>query len=318
MIEYAINQHLTGSYEWLNNRPVFVNMSGGKDSTAVALFLREAGIKFTPIFADTGWEHTDTYRYISEVLEPIFGKFIRVRNDKYFKQDDEWLGGMEQAIRKQGIFPSGVARWCTRELKIIPLQNFYCDLFTHLKKKPVTCIGIRADESHKRSKLAETDEKDESTIYRPILSWSTEDVINIHTKYNLKPNPLYLRGMLRVGCFPCIHTTKPQLRVLTKLYPERFDRINILENRVNDMREERGRKRDATFFYSRRADRRPMPVDEIVEWCKTDRKGRLYEDEDRLENNGCLSWGLCEPLIKSGDQLELFKIGEPNDRNTKS
>lgn len=41
---------------------VFVcNMSGGKDSTACALALREAEIPHRRVFADTGWEAPETY-----------------------------------------------------------------------------------------------------------------------------------------------------------------------------------------------------------------------------------------------------------------
>ena len=31
--------------------------SGGKDSTALLLWLREQGIDYTAVFCDTGWEH---------------------------------------------------------------------------------------------------------------------------------------------------------------------------------------------------------------------------------------------------------------------
>jgi len=41
-------------------RPVLVSVSGGKDSTAAALFLKEMGIPFQAVHCDTGWEHPDT------------------------------------------------------------------------------------------------------------------------------------------------------------------------------------------------------------------------------------------------------------------
>jgi 3'-phosphoadenosine 5'-phosphosulfate sulfotransferase (PAPS reductase)/FAD synthetase len=51
-----------------------LSYSGGKDSTAVALALRAAGLPFQAIFADTGWEHPETYRYLREVAPTIIGQ----------------------------------------------------------------------------------------------------------------------------------------------------------------------------------------------------------------------------------------------------
>lgn len=44
--------------ERIGDRPVVVSMSGGKDSTAAALHMRELGIPVTAyLTADTGWEY---------------------------------------------------------------------------------------------------------------------------------------------------------------------------------------------------------------------------------------------------------------------
>ena len=75
-MNYAINEGLTGNFAWLNGRPLFASISGGKDSTALGLWLKDNGIKFTPVFIDTGWEHQATYDYIKDVLTPLFGEFI--------------------------------------------------------------------------------------------------------------------------------------------------------------------------------------------------------------------------------------------------
>lgn len=43
--------------DFLKDRPLVANVSGGKDSTAMALFLIDQGVDFEPVFCDTGWEH---------------------------------------------------------------------------------------------------------------------------------------------------------------------------------------------------------------------------------------------------------------------
>ena len=175
-----INNNLKGKYAWLNQRPLYVSMSGGKDSTALGIFLQENNIKFTPLFIDTGWEHNATYEYINDVLVPRFGEFIFIRNEQYFKDDPEWKGGMEQIIKKNRMFPSGFAKFCTRLLKVVPVQNFYAEIRAQTKKKPINAIGVRAQESMKRSKMLETEEQDEATVWRPLLSWKEAEVINLH------------------------------------------------------------------------------------------------------------------------------------------
>ena len=39
-------------------------LSGGKDSTSVAILLKQKGIEFTPVFNDTVWEHPETMEYL--------------------------------------------------------------------------------------------------------------------------------------------------------------------------------------------------------------------------------------------------------------
>jgi 3'-phosphoadenosine 5'-phosphosulfate sulfotransferase (PAPS reductase)/FAD synthetase len=300
---YPINKHLKEQFAWLNNRPIFASISGGKDSTALGLHLQENEIKFTPLFLDTGWEHPATYEYINDVLRPMFGEFIILRNEKYFKDDDEWKGGMEQAVKYNKMFPSGFAKFCTRELKIIPVQNFYSALRASLKIKPINVVGIRAEESSKRALMQMIEEQDEATVWRPLLNHKEHEIIDMHQRHSILPNPLYLRGASRVGCYPCIYARKHEIRHLSFSDPERIDHIEKLEKQVNSIR--RDDQKQATFFKSRRKDKSPMNIREIVEWSKQEKK-QVLDDQDEIENNGCMRWGLCEPLIKTGDQLSLF------------
>ena len=302
-MEYAINTGLKGKFKWLNDRPLFASISGGKDSTALGLYFKKHQIRFTPVFIDTGWEHPDTHKYIETVLVPLFGEFIYLKNDKYFKPDNEWGMGMEQLIKYNKMFPSGFAKFCTRELKIVPVMNFYSEVRALLKKKPINAVGIRAEESNKRAKLTEVDDKDEATSWRPLINFKMQDVINIHNEYSVLPNPLYLKGASRVGCYPCIYARKHEIRHLSFADPERIKHIDNLEKKVNKLRGPD--KKQSTFFKSKRADKETMFINDIVRWSRS-HKGNTLDDQDEIENQGCLSWGLCEPLIKIGDQLKLL------------
>jgi 3'-phosphoadenosine 5'-phosphosulfate sulfotransferase (PAPS reductase)/FAD synthetase len=102
-----VNAGLVGELAWLNGRPLFASLSGGKDSTALGLWLRAQGVQFTPVFMDTGWEHPATYEYIQSVLVPLFGEFVVLRNEKYFQSVPDWGGAWNSWCVRSGCSPPG-------------------------------------------------------------------------------------------------------------------------------------------------------------------------------------------------------------------
>jgi 3'-phosphoadenosine 5'-phosphosulfate sulfotransferase (PAPS reductase)/FAD synthetase len=79
-------------------------VSGGKDSTATALALVEAGIPHRRVFADTRWEAPETYDHL-DMLRAKLGPIDVVG----------YPGGMPAKIREGARFASRMQRWCTRE-----------------------------------------------------------------------------------------------------------------------------------------------------------------------------------------------------------
>lgn len=298
-----INEKLPAPYKQFEGRPLYASISGGKDSTALGLWFKERGIKFTPIFLDTGWEHEATYEYIQDVLVPMFGDFIILRNEKLFDASEEWRGGMEQALRYHKMFPSGVVKFCTRELKVTPVQNFYAQVRYETKHKPINAVGIRAEESARRAEMSEIEEQDEATVWRPLISVTEDEIIAMHSEHKVPPNPLYIKGASRVGCYPCIYARKHEIRHMSYADPARIDYIEELERKVNALR--RPEQRQATFFKSRRKDKQPMGIREIVEWSRTDRGGAYLDDQEDIEDAGCMRWGMCER--PAWEKLPLFK-----------
>ena len=192
---------------------------------------------------------------------------------------------MEQLIKKRKMFPSSSKRFCTTELKKIPLENFLNLQRKKTRKKPVNVTGVRKYESYHRSMLDEIEEHDEATQWRPILSFTEEEVIAIIKKHNMKPNPLYLRGFSRVGCYPCIYAKKSEIRLISITDPKRIDELENLENKVQAMPKNQNRK--ATFFYR---SKKNLTIKEAVEWSKN----RVDDDVKEQEERGCQAWGLCE------------------------
>ncbi len=201
-----------------------LSYSGGKDSTAVALYLREQGIDYTPVFCDTGWEHPLTYHYIDKMNETVFGgKLVRVASKQF-------ENGMRDLVQIKKRVPSAKARFCTEHLKIKPMIE-YCQ---SLEDEYVVYQGIRAEESVARSKLPEREWSDAFDCYvvRPILHWSVAEVFDCLKRNGISPNPLYALGAGRVGCFPCVLINHGELKRLTRIFPEIWENAKELEKIV--------------------------------------------------------------------------------------
>lgn len=309
-------------FDKVAGRRVIASISGGKDSAAMSLHLRDLGIEHDRVFLDTGWEHPKTYEYLADDLPRALGPITTVRGAKQ----------MEDLIRAKMMFPSRTRRFCTEELKVFPMQAY-------LKQRVadgedlINAVGIRHAESQQRAQLAEWEWSDgfDCEVWRPLIEWTEQDVIDIHRRHGLKPNPLYLMGASRVGCWPCIYARKAEIRLIAEIDPDRIDRLRVLETEIADgarARYDRDRtkwltepdaepptntakhdrwekKRDRlmrpfsppTWFQSQAKDangRYPMlPIDAVVAWSRTAHGGKQFEAFANREP-GCMRWGLCE------------------------
>jgi len=276
----------------LAGRRVIASISGGKDSAAMSLWLTEQGIDHDRVFADTGWEHADTYAYLRGPLTAKLGPIAEVRGPR----------AMPELVRHKGMFPTRVKRFCTEDLKVKPLIAYFAALPED--RDYVNAIGIRAAESQARAQLPEWEWSDafDCEVWRPLIRWTEADVIAIHARHGLAPNPLYLKGARRVGCWPCIFAAKDELRLLARIDPERIAQIDGLERELDVARTAtfaaRGEKQryPATFFTLRPDGKTHVaaPIKDVMAWATSDVGGQLRL-LDTSEDEGCMRWGLCEP-----------------------
>jgi len=292
------------------------SVSGGKDSAAMCLHLKELGIKHRRIFFDTGWEHPELYRYLKDELPQAIGEIEWVvapfpdldqqREEVALKYESR-LGHQSAMIRwilYKTMFPTRTRRWCTEHLKINAIKTFFRENDLML---PVNTVGVRAEESTYRSKLPERELSTslDCMVWRPILKWSKQDVIDIHSRHQVRPCSLYLNGAERVGCWPCIFSRKPEVRYLSETDTVRIDLIRDLEADVQVLKDawnlERhgvdtlGRGHEPPTFFGDKAGLNMATIDQTVEWAKTSRGGKQTTmfRQDEIEP-GCMSWGLCD------------------------
>lgn len=124
---------------------ILVPFSGGKDSQATLLWAIEKYKveNVTAVFCDTKWEHEITYKHIEYVIEKTGVAFVDLVSKKY--------NGMVDLAIKKTRFPSTKAKFCTTELKVVPMIDFVLE-----QKESVLIVqGIRSDESISRSLMDE-------------------------------------------------------------------------------------------------------------------------------------------------------------------
>lgn len=250
-----------------------VNVSGGKDSTAVYLRALELGRPFRAVFADTGHEHEWTYEYVERLAERTGGPSVEVVRADFARQiagkreyvakhwptdgvADEIVQAALDALQPsgnpyldlciwKGRFPSRRAQFCTEELKVLPIITQV--VLPALKHgRVLQWLGIRRDESAARAKQPRWNRHESGCyLWRPIFDWSVADVWAIHSRHGVKPNPLYLHGSGRVGCMPCINCTMGEFAAIQRQYPEHLRRLERWEQIVSRAAKT-GR---ATFFH---------------------------------------------------------------------
>ncbi|HSR90202.1 MAG TPA: phosphoadenosine phosphosulfate reductase family protein [Gemmatimonadales bacterium] len=197
--------------------------SGGKDSTALLLHLREQGVPYRAVFCDTGWEHPLTYAYVEEINQQLLqGALITLRSTEY--------DGMRGLVTRKGRIPSATVRFCTQELKVLPMQEWV----RQLDDEATIYLGIRGEESPARANAAKREWSDdyEAWVERPLLDWTAQEVFAYLDRYDIAANPLYRMGAGRVGCFPCIQVNLTELKRMDTQLPGLWDRVADLESRA--------------------------------------------------------------------------------------
>ncbi|HSQ93765.1 MAG TPA: aminotransferase class V-fold PLP-dependent enzyme [Methanoregula sp.] len=190
----------------LNDRPTAnVSFSGGKDSTAVLHIARKAGVT-KAFFIDTGIEFPETIAFVrSQGVEVIQKAF------------DFW-----QAAEKAGP-PGKDNRWCCKLLKLHPLKLYLADT-----GPCITVQGNRWYESWNRAGLDETSQNPANPLQlniSPIRNWRALEVFLYLWWQGLRVNPLYDKGLERIGCYLCpamLESEYEELKTIQPAFAERW------------------------------------------------------------------------------------------------
>jgi 3'-phosphoadenosine 5'-phosphosulfate sulfotransferase (PAPS reductase)/FAD synthetase len=192
-----------------------LGLSGGKDSAALAIYMRDQVPQMEYFFCDTGRELPETYEFLQR-LEVVLGNRITHLNSE--RDFDHWLHVFG------GALPSPQMRWCTKNLKIKPFEAWIGNDPT------ITYIGIRADEdregyiSHKPNVAARFPFKESGLVEADILRILEDAGVGL---------PSYYRWRTRSGCFFCFFQRKYEWVRLSEEHPDLFQRAIEYEDKVN-------------------------------------------------------------------------------------
>ena len=133
-----------------------LGLSGGRDSAALAVYMRQnhPEIDVDYFFTDTGKELPEVYEFLVK-LEGFLGKpILRLNPDRDF---DFWLK------QYNNFLPSPLTRWCTRQLKIRPFEQWIEPMLKD-GVNVYSYVAIRSDEEYREGYSAK---KDNLTVLLP-------------------------------------------------------------------------------------------------------------------------------------------------------
>jgi hypothetical protein len=190
-----------------------LGLSGGRDSAALAVYMRQRRpeLDLEYFFTDTGKELPEVYEFLGR-LEGFLGRPIeRLNPDRDF---DFWLK------QYKSFLPSAQTRWCTRQLKLKPFEEWIRPSL-EAGSKVISYVAIRGDEEYREGY---TSKHDNLTVRLPFREDSIDKagVLEILEASGLGL-PKYYAWRTRSGCTFCFFQQKIEWVRLRERHPQAFE-----------------------------------------------------------------------------------------------
>jgi 3'-phosphoadenosine 5'-phosphosulfate sulfotransferase (PAPS reductase)/FAD synthetase len=225
----------------LQSRKTFILFSGGKDSLATLIYLKEIARqvrrRVTAIYVDTTAGLPENTEYVKKVC-----KYLKIRLEVVKPKQDYF-----SLVKRWGI-PSHQYRWCCRELKIKPIEDY----FKMIKEPKVVFDGIRAAESNVRKQYIPVwyHPSFKCLSVSPIFYWSNEKVKQLINSNGLPKTLLHSLGS-STECWCGAYKTENDFKKLYQLSPDMFNKLVKVEEQ---------NKNRYTFLYK---DGRKIPLKKL-------------------------------------------------------
>lgn len=270
-----------------------LGISGGKDSAALAVYMRDhhPEIDIEYFFTDTGEELPEVYEFLGR-LEGYLGKPIARLNPR--RNFRFWLREYNHFL------PNPQTRWCTRMLKLAPFEQ-WVKPWLAAGDRVTSYVAIRADEDYREGYSAKSDNLFVKLPFRE-AGIDKAGVMDILESSGVG-YPKYYEWRSRSGCTFCFFQQKIEWVRLKEQHPEDYEKAKALEKdalehgspftwskgeSLGDMEQpERIAEIKAEYEIRRARQRRSIPINPLrpVATCPEDIDDVYGEDEG---NGACV------------------------------
>ena len=262
-----------------------LGLSGGRDSAALAVFIRQhhPELDVDYFFTDTGKELPEVYEYLGR-LEGFLGKPIQRLNAE--RDFDFWLK------EYNNFLPSPQTRWCTRQLKIRPFEEW---IKSDLKSGRTvhSYVAIRADEAGRSGMVSK---QRNLQVHLPFVDHGLDKaaVLELLEASGLGL-PAYYRWRSRSGCTFCFYQQKIEWVRLKEEHPDAYEEARSYEKVALE--------NDSPFTWSQGESLDDMEKPERVEQIKSDHQKRVERIKKRAVSNP------LNPLVDITDLDDVYGTG---------
>lgn len=201
-----------------------LGLSGGKDSAALAIYMREKypGLDIEYFFTDTGKELPEVYEYLIK-LEGYLGKRINYLYQDEGRDFDHYLNLYNYFL------PSPQQRWCTIMMKLKPFERWAKE-FVKSGYKVVQFVAIRSDEEFRQGYTPK------GTSIETVLPFRN-DGIDKQGVIDILENssvgyPKYYEWRSRSGCTFCFFQQKIEWVNLKERHPDAYEEAKFYEKQA--------------------------------------------------------------------------------------
>lgn len=214
-----------------------INHSGGKDSQAMTILLRQTIPSGQLVVAHAELPGSD-WPGLRDHIEATVGGlpvyYCRARKT-FLEMVEDRFQKISASGKEASPWPSPKYRQCTSDLKRGPLEK----LTRQIAKERgasliVMCEGLRAEESAERARkpilarhAALSRAGREVWRWLPVHALTEREIFATITSAGQQPHWAYAKGMRRLSCVFCIFATEDDVRRAARLQPD------ILRNYVN-------------------------------------------------------------------------------------
>lgn len=221
------------------------------------------------LFADTGIEDEDNYRFLRESAALIGGELVIVRNAKDATVFDNW--------RSRRAIANNRMPFCSFDMKHKPCREW---LRRYATSEDPLYVGISWDEIHRLSAIEKGWTPNQ--VFAPLTEppyLDKQQMLNEAVADGLNPPRLYRYGFSHSNCGGgCVRAGQAHWRHLLKVLPDVFDRWEAEEK---GMQQFLGRDDVAILKRSVNGVVRPFPLSELRQ--EVEASGQL----DLLDWGGC-------------------------------